>query len=524
MSRMDKIGFDPIIASFLPDFYQPTRSAKIAELLGHNNLPTDSEHAYLKSVIAEGEAALAVLDHKIKAACQLLEALKAERGQAIANVADANFVLHPIRMVPDDVLYVIFSACVDLEKSCPRESCPYTGEAPWTLSRVCRSWRNISIRTTKLWTFIRVDIMDTFHGPRPHNLEHLLRKRLERAKGRDLELQYESLGEFSNLPIFRVLLASAPYWHKAKMIIGDDKELEAIRQNGSALSRLQSLGIFLTARSLAICFHHLFGVFEMSPNLRRLAVGSFESRGWEYMGPEPTLLGRITHLSISAKLTSSFFFVDILPHMQNLKSLALGGHDELISSEAVELPNLSSLCIRGQSCTDQGVANTYSHLTVPALQALEVGTETGIRLSYPIITHPDLITRLHISPGKMRLTLGDVQRLIDFLRKLRNLHYLWLSCTHIPSDFFREMSVLPDVAPHLAHFHSVGSHQKQVAIIEFARSRWSAGSLSKVTLGESFQPAVAEQWQALCDEGLLIDWDLGWDRYRYKCNAIEWDT
>ncbi|KAK0439232.1 hypothetical protein EV421DRAFT_1738080 [Armillaria borealis] len=42
------------------------------------------------------------------------------------------------------------------------------------------------------------------------------------------------------------------------------------------------------------------------------------------------------------------------------------------------------------------------------------------------------------------------------------------------------------------------------------RSRWSNGSLLKITLGEDFADSVAEDWWALCDEGLdSIGFTLG---------------
>ncbi|KAK0201203.1 hypothetical protein DFS33DRAFT_1115379 [Desarmillaria ectypa] len=506
MSRIDKTQFDPSFASFLPDFHQPIRSAQITELLSHNNSPTDSQHVYLQYVISEGESARAVLDQKVSVASQLLKALEVERDQAIADVVDA--ILHPVLKVPDDILYNIFAICVNLDRN-SRDPSSYGVDIPWTLSQVRRNWRTISIRTPKLWTFVRLDIQ--YETPR--RIRHLLLKQLERARDFDLELR--TCGDVSDHPIFRALLTSASYWRKVNLDILGDKELEAIRQSGITLSRLQSLNIALTNDDFPIGCYDLFSVFEASLGLRRPSVDIYVDEGWEIVGHSPTLFARITHLNIGSRLTTSFFFIHILPHMHNLEWLALvGAYDQPVPS--IELPNLLSLYIRGVRYARHGSADTHSDLTVPALQTLELKVSPA---SYPTVAQPNSITRLRLSLEGPMLEPDGIQDLIDFLRTLPELRYLLLPCKYVPHDFLIEMSALPDVVPHLEHIHMVTCYGMQTAIFEFARSRWMTGNLSKVTLGEGYR---IEQWWALCDEGLLVELDQSWERWKYS-NVVQWD-
>ncbi|KAG7442722.1 uncharacterized protein BT62DRAFT_1010053 [Guyanagaster necrorhizus] len=116
-------------------------------------------------------------------------------------------------------------------------------------------------------------------------------------------------------------------------------------------------------------------------------------------------------------------------------------------------------------------------------------------LCYPTMTPDNSITRLRLSLTGPMPTPGGVQDLIDFLWALRELRYLWLSFMYVLDGFFQPNECLVGrCTASRAYLDS-----KQVGILEFVRSRWTTGSLLKVTLGET-QPAVAEQWQALCDE------------------------
>ncbi len=273
-----------------------------------------------KTKSPDGENALAVFNHKVSVATQLLRALEAERDQAIANVADVKAILHPMRKVPADILYDIFAICVDFRKDRPHrgyDSRTIPSTAPWSLSRVCSSWRNISIHSSKLWSCIQlnIELKAPSYTPPVRYLVRLLRMQIERARDRDLDLQLETNGDVSDHPVFRVLISSVPYWRTATMGIDGDELLETIRKNGGTLYRLQSLTITLHKQPLPSGLHHMFRVFETSPDLRRLRIGSFDNRGWEYMGPSSTFLARITHLSISENLTNSFFFVHVLPRM-----------------------------------------------------------------------------------------------------------------------------------------------------------------------------------------------------------------
>ncbi|KAK0231940.1 hypothetical protein EDD85DRAFT_971965 [Armillaria nabsnona] len=524
MTRFDKGHFDPSFTSFLPDFHQPTRDAKITELQGHNIPPTDSEQAYLKSIISEGESALAVFNHKVSVATQLLRALEAERDQAIANVADAKAILHPMRKVPVDILYDILAICVDFRKDRPYrgyDSHTIPRTAPWSLSRVCSSWRNISIHSSNLWSYIQLNIQlkAPSCAPPVRYLARLLRMQIERTRDRDLDLQLETSGDVCDHPVFCVLISSLPYWRTATMYIDGD-ELETIRRNGGTLCRLQSLTVTLHKRPLPSGLHHLFKVFETSPDLRRIRIDSF--RAWEYMGPSLMLLARITHLNISEKLTSNFFFVHVLPHMQSLEWLVLGGDDENVP--LVELPKLSSLCIIGQRCSDSGVANTYSHLTVPSLTGLELCADTLTQCAFPMVAPSNAVTRLTLWHEWGWSEPGDAKSLIEFLRTLQSIRYMYLCCVNISSEFFREMALSPDVTPHLEHIHLIGTYEMQSTILEFARSRWLIGTLSKVTLGEKFAHSVAEDWWALRDEGLWIAVDLHWDGYKNTRTWVDWDA
>ncbi|KAG7451758.1 uncharacterized protein BT62DRAFT_264603 [Guyanagaster necrorhizus] len=160
-TRTDKPQFHPYFSSFIPEYLQPQRSARIEELLLSNKPLLEFERKEFLQTAARGPHTLDEFDEKISATRQLLDFLVAERNQAASNISDAKSLLYPVRNVPDDVLRAIFRACTksadqafdggyaSLNPTIAVESIQ-PNQSPWTLSFVCQQWRTVAIHTAEL--------------------------------------------------------------------------------------------------------------------------------------------------------------------------------------------------------------------------------------------------------------------------------------------------------------------------------------------------------------------------------------
>ncbi|PBK80025.1 hypothetical protein ARMGADRAFT_950135, partial [Armillaria gallica] len=75
--------------------------------------------------------------------------------QALANQANAKKILTPSRRLPSEMLIAIFTWCRAFNG--PRDSLLDPHAVPWTLTHICRKWREVAITTPEIWSSIRLN-------------------------------------------------------------------------------------------------------------------------------------------------------------------------------------------------------------------------------------------------------------------------------------------------------------------------------------------------------------------------------
>ncbi|ESK82392.1 hypothetical protein Moror_12177 [Moniliophthora roreri MCA 2997] len=81
--------------------------------------------------------------------------LEAERARLNEIVKKYRVILHPIRIIPPEIMRRIFSFCTNFVP--PKSSLIPTG-TPWVLGQVCHSWRSIATTMPHLWCSISLEI------------------------------------------------------------------------------------------------------------------------------------------------------------------------------------------------------------------------------------------------------------------------------------------------------------------------------------------------------------------------------
>ncbi|KAF9020627.1 hypothetical protein BDZ89DRAFT_958145, partial [Hymenopellis radicata] len=136
----------------------PERSSRVAELISNNIPPSQSGRQFMQSLCTDYEDRLRQLDDRVSRVAQALAVLTAERDKFLSHIEDIKAIMHPMRSLPDDVLYEIFLHCIPnwtrdnlRHGQCNSHDSLDVKNAPWTFAQVCSRWRNVVLRLPSLW-------------------------------------------------------------------------------------------------------------------------------------------------------------------------------------------------------------------------------------------------------------------------------------------------------------------------------------------------------------------------------------
>ncbi|KAF8871803.1 hypothetical protein CPB85DRAFT_1445327 [Mucidula mucida] len=210
-------GICPTCAPLAVGLQEPQhgRTPRVEELLGCNHPIMHEELGDFHLIVDKSPDIIYGLNERILQVEQLLERLLQARSQAEADLADARSLVHPMRALPITLMMTIFSYCVptwDTALSEGEVTSLDPALAPWTLSFVCRRWRDIVLSSPQLWTYLELDIDD--HGAHitPRQLAYKMTLFIEQSKGLPLFFHLSSTHDIANHPIFPVLEVSLPRW------------------------------------------------------------------------------------------------------------------------------------------------------------------------------------------------------------------------------------------------------------------------------------------------------------------------
>ncbi|KAJ7741294.1 hypothetical protein B0H16DRAFT_1032256 [Mycena metata] len=129
--------------------------------LGTNYCPKDEELLKLNAFLVEPSYQLKRLRDEIAELHKTLHKLEEEHHSLLAHVDAHKALLSPVRRLPLDVIQEIFIACMPTHRNCVMSAL----EAPVLLGRICRSWREISLSTPRLWSRLHIAEPQRDYGP-----------------------------------------------------------------------------------------------------------------------------------------------------------------------------------------------------------------------------------------------------------------------------------------------------------------------------------------------------------------------
>ncbi|KAK0462135.1 hypothetical protein IW261DRAFT_1614065 [Armillaria novae-zelandiae] len=347
-----KSDFDARLAPLLPDYSHAAPDARIIELLQTNALPTPIETQSLQATLSETPNHIAELDSLIVSTTSLLRYLTNDRNQALENEANAKKILSPCRRLPNELLTNIFIHCSLRD----RYRSPLDPRAlHWTLSHVCRKWREVAIGTPEIWSHIQLSFVNNrlLTGSRIHEAAFMLGVVLDRARPHDLDVVISLKDDISTHPVCAVLLTTVRYW-KSLQVHGNPDFLSPCR------------GFFDRLETAILSDDDHVGpqavdAFAVAPHLR-----SFKKK-WDLPLLLPAnLIEFHDHNPFNENTCTT------LRHLVNIRILSLSCSAYSSESPRICLPRVSQLelTIRGKAV---GTASlTYNHFDLPSLTHLKI--------------------------------------------------------------------------------------------------------------------------------------------------------
>lgn len=144
----------------IPDVYTIpfAYNTRFTSLVNTNDPPEGTDRHFVSRSLESAQSVSASLNTGILAMKRALEEMETAHATVIKTIAQHEAILNPLRSIPDDILLAIFqwSSSSDSHGLDSMSS----SRAPWTLSHVCRRWRNLSISSPRLWTNININSRD----------------------------------------------------------------------------------------------------------------------------------------------------------------------------------------------------------------------------------------------------------------------------------------------------------------------------------------------------------------------------
>ncbi|KAK0467621.1 hypothetical protein IW261DRAFT_1058788 [Armillaria novae-zelandiae] len=347
-----KSDFDARLAPLLPDYSHAPPDARIIDLLQTNAPPTPIETKSLQATLSETPNRIAELDSLIDSTTSLLCYLTNDRNQALENQANAKKILSACRRLPNELVTDIFIRCSLHD----RDSSSLDPRAfRWTLSHVCRKWREVAIGTPEIWSRIDLDFLyDRFlNGSRIHEAAFMLGVVLDRARPHGLEVYIRLRDDISTHPACAVLLTTVRYW-KSLNVQGNPDFLSPCR---GFFDRLETVGVWC---------NDLVGPQAVDTFLVAPRLCSFKKTcDLPFLLPDNLVEFEDSNPFNENTCTT-------LRHLVNIRTLSLLCSAYSSESPRICLPRVSQLGLKMNRQAVGTTSLTYNHFDLPSLTHLQI--------------------------------------------------------------------------------------------------------------------------------------------------------
>ncbi|KAK7458109.1 hypothetical protein VKT23_010016 [Stygiomarasmius scandens] len=190
-----------------------------SELMNTNTPPLLDDLDKMRANLTAARTKLSSIRREIIETRESLIRLEHEETKLTKYIADQRTILNPVRRLPPDILFELFTTCLDstpvldLRSSRLSEDSLDIKSPRWVLGHVCSTWRAVVLSSPSLWSNIKLSITKKNSTFSTRTL--LLGLHLQRTQQQLLSISlyggYNSLSE--SHPFLVLLLPTAPRWN-----------------------------------------------------------------------------------------------------------------------------------------------------------------------------------------------------------------------------------------------------------------------------------------------------------------------
>jgi hypothetical protein len=341
------------------------------------------------------EQELSHLRGDIQSVGDLLGRLELKKLRLISKISSYGAVLHPIKRLSNELWREIF--ITSLHQYSIDEGSILAGDTrdlhefqrvPWTLSHVCRHWREIALSFPPLWSHVSCHFVEKHIDSRYYSCEiYRLIHQLNRASLYPLSVFLISQINFSqSLLHFHTVYSSSPRWRSLRVCIIPSCfdflkglstmvstlqtfSFNVVEPGGQLTFPISSPNAALTQMQFVLTLHRI-----VCPPALVLALPLALPRITHYATPIPP------HSLIHDSFSSSrlLFAIQSMPSLKRCSLLISGSASSADSPISISytVPSLESLTLA--DVPDRGGGKDFlSHLIAPSLQHLFISSTTG---------------------------------------------------------------------------------------------------------------------------------------------------
>lgn len=390
--------------------------------------PSVSQRQQILELIVEGEADLVRIDKEIACAQAVLDELVVKKRNRLEQIHAYHVALCPAQRLPHELV-------ADILLLARR---PWNSSLP--LSQICRAWRQVAIKSPRLWTKLKVVMRSSTFD----NKMSLIKMFCERISGLNLSTRIESSG-FESFDTPKLVQALTPYLNNIDslhLLLPEDSFLAFANLPVDSLSSLT-------------CFYFSEYLSEYSESISLIPTPdliSFASARrlsqFNFLGSLPTrtvlqLPEQLAELVLSGLTAGQC--IGVLQYTPNVMSLSCTIINSEIEGQSPHNQAISMLQLHElnlvMNCENEGVdiGHIVNHIIAPSLQTFELDANFDTSI-WSISSFRSLITRSSCSPTRLSLKRVDMSslELLQCISLLPSLEELDLEYARFVDDLLLE--------------------------------------------------------------------------------------
>ncbi|EEB94535.1 hypothetical protein MPER_06635 [Moniliophthora perniciosa FA553] len=126
--------------------------SRFSALLNTNHSATPEDVEEIRVLVAAPKAEQSQIDEELRVLRARMDELMTRRGKVERFISSHLALASPVRGISEDVLAEIFLRCLPTDRIPSRS----VADAPIVLTMVCRKWREVAVRTPRLWAALHI--------------------------------------------------------------------------------------------------------------------------------------------------------------------------------------------------------------------------------------------------------------------------------------------------------------------------------------------------------------------------------